>query len=242
MPSSAKNFLALALDNIESPKDVQELVVRTKAHVGIYKIGLELFSRFGPQILTPVKDAGAKLFLDLKFHDIPNTAARATKSVLCHEADYLTIHTFGGKAMLEACVEAAAKSSHTLTVLGVTVLTSIGPDTFADEIGIQEPVPSLVKTLSSLAVSSGCGGIVCSASDLRNLKNKLPTGFTVVTPGIRMKQNEIGDQARVCTPEQAIALGATILVVGRPINSAKNPAAAAESFHDAISKALDRVG
>lgn len=228
--------LALALDNVSSGDELRRLVKSTRKSVGVYKIGLEQFTRFGPSVLEIVRNEDRKIFLDLKFHDIPNTVAKAVNSACELGVNYMTIHTQGGVAMMQAAAEAASKAKSDVCpkIIGVTLLTSIGANALSQELAIGMDTNTYVRHLATLAIISKLNGIVCSAADLPAIKDILPPNFVVITPGIRPAGAAIGDQARVATPKEALQNGATLLVVGRPITAAKDPAEAAEKILEEI--------
>jgi orotidine-5'-phosphate decarboxylase len=233
--SKNKNKLALALDNVTSLREIESLIEQTSDSIGVYKVGLEQFTRHGPEVLSAIKASKCKIFLDLKFHDIPNTVAKAVGSACDLGVDYLTIHTQGGIEMMKAAVEASRVSAgNTPSIIGVTLLTSIGSDILKDELRISLSTGEYVMHLASCAISAGLQGIVCSAADLPTVKSLLPRDFIVITPGIRPAGASIGDQKRVATPADAIKNGATLLVIGRPITGAKNPGDAARSILEEI--------
>jgi orotidine-5'-phosphate decarboxylase len=242
MTKNPCSYLSLALDNIGSTEQLGSLINKTKGSIGVYKIGLEQFTRFGPPILDVIRGAGAKIFLDLKFHDIPNTVAKAVASACELGVHYLTIHTQGGSEMMKAAVESAkkAKAEGKLPpkIIGVTVLTSISQEILNNELNVGSSVVDHVRHLATLAADSGCDGIVCSAADLPHIRASLPSHFDIITPGIRLPENYAQDQKRIATPQAAIAGGATLLVVGRPITGAANPDQAAKKFVQAISSSL----
>jgi len=236
------DYLALALDNIDTLADLTALIDKTHESVGVYKIGLEQFTRFGPPILQPIRDRGRRIFLDLKFHDIPNTVAKAVASACELGIDYLTLHTQGGLEMMKAAAQNAREMSGNvlkpLKLIGVTVLTSISPDALAQELSVATPMPRHVRHLAELAMKAGLDGIVCSAADLAEVKPALPDCAEIITPGIRPQGAAINDQKRIATPASAIRDGATLLVVGRPITQAADPATAAKIIMAEISIAL----
>lgn len=202
--------------------------------VGGFKIGGELFTAEGPAVVRAVKELGRPLFLDLKFHDIPNTVAAAVRSAVRLGVDLLTIHAAGGSAMMRAAEEAAGDEARRLgraapVVLGVTVLTSMDDAALA-EVANETSVARHVERLARLAVTAGLRGLVCSPHELRALRGVLPPGFTLVTPGIRPGAGGGDDQKRTMTPAEARSLGATWLVIGRPIYAAANPAVAAREI------------
>lgn len=226
--------IALALDNISELSALTNLINETKDSVGVYKIGFEQFIRFGPAILDPVKEIGSKIFLDMKLHDIPNTVAKAVTSASEHEVDYLTLHAIGGKPMLTAAADAAAKAAKAPKLIGVTVLTSVDQACMNEDMRIAGSVEEQVKHLASVANESGIDGIVCSAADLSVVKPTLPSSFEIITPGIRPAGVAAGDQKRVATPQSAIEAGATLLVIGRAITGAENPGKAASEILTSI--------
>ena len=190
-----------------------------------YKVGMQLYTAEGPQVVRDLVAAGHRVFLDLKFHDIPNTVGAAVAEAAKLGVSMLTVHSSGGGRMLRAAVE-AAKARPELTVLAVTVLTSMD-DSDIRSIGMQGRAEDSVVRLASLALSNGCQGVVSSAREASALRSKLGGAFAIVTPGVRPPGGKVGDQVRVVTPAEAIAAGASHLVVGRPITEAADPAAEA---------------
>jgi orotidine-5'-phosphate decarboxylase len=196
--------------------------------VGFYKIGLELFTAEGPDVVKAVKDLGKKVFLDLKFHDIPRTVERAVRSGGKLGVDLMTIHSIGGNAMIKAAADAAAEfGAAAPKILAVTVLTSLDEADLKD-VGILSRTPAeQVRSAAYLAVASGANGLVCSPKEVGALSSSLPQGTLFITPGVRPLGSAVGDQKRVATPADAVRDGATHLVVGRPILAADDPVAAA---------------
>lgn len=199
--------------------------------VGAFKIGKELFVSAGPDIVRHVRDTGAEVFLDLKFHDIPNTVAKAVASAARLDVQLLTVHASGGTAMLRAAQEAAGENGP--LILGVTVLTSMDENDLA-ELGIQKSPGEQVQHLAQLATSAGLRGLVCSPMEIAPLREILPAEIQLVTPGIRPAGADAGDQKRVLTPGEALAAGANRLVIGRPIYAAENPRTAAEAILESL--------
>jgi orotidine-5'-phosphate decarboxylase len=192
-------------------------------HVAVVKVGLELFCRTGPSIVQSVRGAsGTGLFLDLKLHDIPNTVAGAARSVARLKPTYLTVHAVGGAAMVRAAVEAAPE----VVIAAVTVLTSADDATLAD-VGLAGPSLDAVRRLSVLSVDAGARALVCSPQEVAAVRAEVGPGITLITPGVRPAGTAADDQARVATPERALADGADLLVIGRPITAAADPGAAA---------------
>jgi orotidine-5'-phosphate decarboxylase len=214
--------LVVALD-VPTEADAARLVARLGESVHTYKVGLGLYTAEGPRIVRDLVASGKKVFLDLKYHDIPNTVAAAVRAAAGLKVSMLTVHATGGVKMLEAAVKAARESSETLKVLAVTVLTSMNDHDLYGT-GIPVGVKDQVVRLASLALEAGCHGVVSSAQEVRLLRAKLGREFLAVTPGVRRRGTDAGDQARVLTPGEAIAAGATHIVVGRPIIAAPDPA------------------
>jgi len=200
--------------------------------VGYFKVGMELFTATGPEVVSRLRNADIRCFLDLKFHDIPNTVAGAVRSATRLGVDMMTIHLSGGKAMCEAAVAAAAAEADSLgirrpRIIGVSVLTSLG-DGDIKELGWQTSVKEQVERLLRLATLAGLDGMVCSAADLGFIRPQAPQDFLLITPGIRPAGAASGDQTRIATPGAAIRAGADLLVIGRPISEAPDAKAAVE--------------
>lgn len=195
------------------------------------KVGLELFVAAGPAVVQQLRQRGLRVFLDLKFHDIPATMAGACRSAAALGADLITVHAVAGSEALAAAQAAARAGAQAAglpapTLLAVTVLTSWEAARFARELAIQEPLASYVPQLAQLAAAAGLGGCVCSPLEVAGLRAAHPLPFALVTPGIRPAGAAAGDQQRVMTPALAIAAGSSQLVIGRPITAASDPAAA----------------
>jgi orotidine-5'-phosphate decarboxylase len=206
--------------------------------VGAFKIGGELFTAAGPDIVKKVRDTEAAVFLDLKFHDIPNTVAKSVASAARLDVQMLTIHTSGGAEMMRAAEKSAQETAKSLglpapLVLGVTVLTSSNNETLA-EIGCEPDAEKQVLRLAQLAVKSGLRGLVCSPLEIAALRKILPEHIQLVTPGIRTGSENADDQKRTLTPRDAMDAGASWLVVGRPIYASENPRAAAEKILNSL--------
>ena len=199
------------VDRIEDAADCNQLWL---------KVGLELFLATGPTVVEILRKRGYRVFLDLKLHDIPNTVAQAVRSLADSGASLLTIHAAGGPAMLEAAAAARVPSGPRL--LAVTVLTSMSSQQLSAT-GITDSPAVQVLRLARLAAAAGIDGVVCSPEETRQLRHELPPGTLLVVPGIRPAGSEPGDQSRIATPAEAIAAGASMLVIGRPITSAPDP-------------------
>jgi orotidine-5'-phosphate decarboxylase len=232
-----KDRLIVALD-VAGATQARQIVQAIGDAATAYKVGKQLFTAEGPQVVRDLVASGRKVFLDLKYHDIPNTVAGAVRSAAELGVSMLTVHASGGSKMLRAAAEAASQSSTKAKpmVLAVTVLTSLS-DSDLQELGIAGNVLSQVLRLGALARAAGCGGLVASAQEARELRKALGEGFAIVTPGVRPAGASAGDQARVVTPKDAIAAGATYLVVGRPILEAPDPAKAVQQIADEIAAA-----
>ena len=190
--------------------------------VGLLKVGLESYLRWGPDAVRVARDHAEAVFLDLKLHDIPNTVAGAVAAARDLGVRFLTVHAAGGTEMLSAAVEAAADQ---VELLAVTVLTHLdGPSLAA--LGMPGEVGARVAAWAELARAQGCAGVVCSPHELAALRPRLPPPFLLVTPGVRPAGTDLGDQRRVATPRQALAAGADYLVIGRPLTAAADPAMA----------------
>jgi orotidine-5'-phosphate decarboxylase len=228
-----RNPIIAALD-VPTSEQALKLVKQIAPVVGAFKIGSELFTAAGPDIVRRVRATGASVFLDLKFHDIPNTVAKAVASATRLDVQMLTIHTSGGLEMMRAAEESAQKTAaqaglNAPLVLGVTVLTSLSSEQL-DEIGCEPNVGRQVERLAGLAMKAGLRGLVCSPLEITALRQILPASVQLVTPGIRTGAEKADDQKRTLTPREAMAAGANWLVIGRPITAAENPRAAAEDI------------
>ncbi len=222
--------LIVALD-VNSRQEAVEKVQAIGDSVDFYKIGLELFTAEGPDVVKAVKDLGKRIFLDLKFHDIPRTVERAVKSGTKLGVDLMTIHSVGGKAMIKAAADAAAEfGANGPKILAVTVLTSLDQIDLAD-VGIVNRTPAdQVLAMAKFATENGAHGLVCSPKEVGTLSKLLSPGTLFITPGVRPAGAAVGDQKRVATPAEAVRDGATHLVVGRPILAADDPIAAAKAI------------
>ena len=222
--------LIVALD-VDNRREAEEKIKLIGESVGFYKIGLELFTAEGPDVVKAVKDLGKKVFLDLKFHDIPRTVERAVRSGGKLGVDLMTIHSVGGKAMIRAAADAAAEFGESgPRILAVTVLTSLD-QTDLEDVGIRGRTPAdQVAAMARFAVENGAHGLVCSPKEVGQLSRSLKEGTLFITPGVRPAGAAVGDQKRVATPADAVRDGATHLVVGRPVLAAADPAAAAAAI------------
>jgi orotidine-5'-phosphate decarboxylase len=221
--TNTRERLIIALD-VSTAAEARKLVSAVGDAAVFYKVGKQLFTAEGPQVVRDLTAAGRKVFLDLKFHDIPSTVAGAVAEAAKLGVDMVTVHASGGGKMLRAAVE-AAKARPEMAVLAVTVLTSMN-DEDLEKVGVRGHVLDQVLRLAAIARADGCQGIVASAHEAKQLRSELGKDFLLVTPGVRPSGSPAGDQARVVTPAAAIAAGASHIVVGRPITGASDPAAA----------------
>lgn len=235
--SAVQNPIIAALD-VPTAEAALKLAQQIAPAVGAFKIGSELFTASGPEIVRRIRDTGAAVFLDLKFHDIPNTVAKAIASAVRLDVQMLTIHTGGGSEMMRAAEQSAQQTAlqsgrNAPLVLGVTVLTSMDANALG-EIGAETNVGKQVERLATLAVKAGLRGLVCSPLEIVALRQIIPSQVQLVTPGIRTGAEKADDQKRTLSPREAIQAGASWLVVGRPIYAAENPRAAAEKILQSI--------
>jgi orotidine-5'-phosphate decarboxylase len=230
---SMRNPIIVALD-VPTAEAALALARQLAPVVGAFKIGGELFTSAGPDIVRQIRALGAPIFLDLKFHDIPNTVAKAVAAATRLDVQMLTIHTGGGLEMMRAAETAAQQTAQQSgrqppLVLGVTVLTSLDNRALG-EIGYEANAAKQVERLAGLAMRAGLRGLVCSPLEIAALRERLPEKVQLVTPGIRTGSEKTDDQKRTLTPREAMAAGADWLVIGRPIYAAPDPRAAAEKI------------
>jgi orotidine-5'-phosphate decarboxylase len=227
--TKAAEKIIVALD-VPTKSETLELVEELRDQISFFKIGLQLYTAEGPEIAHAVLSTGARVWLDLKLYDIPNTVARAVESASRLGVQMLTIHLSGGSEMIHAATEARANN---LLLLGVTVLTSATEKTLR-EIGVQDKVDDQVLRLAKLGVEAGIDGVVASPHEIKTLRREFGDKIKIVVPGIRPSGAEANDQKRTMTPSEAFDLGADYLVIGRPIIAHRNP-------HEAVAKILDEL-
>ncbi|MDD4737251.1 MAG: orotidine-5'-phosphate decarboxylase [Kiritimatiellae bacterium] len=221
--------LIVALD-LPSSQNIPAILDHLPPELTFFKLGLELFCAEGPDALNPLLERKMNIFLDLKLHDIPHTVERAVHSAAAHGVKLLTVHACGGKAMLTAAAKAAAAcGDQAPALIGVTTLTSLNQDDFSD-LGISRTLSEQALALGRLARDAGIDGLVTSVHEAAALRAALGPDILLVTPGIRLPTDDIGDQKRIATPFAAVQAGADYLVVGRPILNAPDPAAAARAM------------
>ncbi len=225
-----KIIIAIDLDNLDAAK---KLIDELNGAI-FFKVGLLPFLKFGNKIISYLKSKDKKLFLDLKFKDIPNTVYWAVKSSLQYSPYFLTIHLTGGAEMIKKSIE-ASKTESNLNILGVTILTSLSRNDLIDT-GIELSVEDTVLKLCELGLKNGLKSFVCSPLEIESIRKRFGKDITLVTPGIRPDWSEKGDQKRVFTPKMAIQKGADFLVIGRPITQSKNPLKAFKSILQEIEK------
>ena len=235
---SAKDRLIFALD-YPTAEVAEKAVAALKDHVGLFKVGLELFVSAGPGIVRSItENSGCGVFLDLKFHDIPETVQSAVRAAVLLGIRFVTVHASGGRRLLKMAVEGASNDTN---ILAVTVLTSLSQSDLAD-IGIDKDLKlsRLVLQRARLAMEAGCAGVICSGEEVREVKQQISRGLIAVVPGVRPDWVEVAgdDQKRMATPRDAIRNGADYIVVGRPIRTAKDPARAADRIVEEIEAAL----
>ena len=232
-----QNPIIVALD-VPTAEQAVALAQQVAPAVGAFKIGSELFTAAGPDIVRKIRATGASVFLDLKFHDIPNTVAKAIASATRLDVQMITIHTGGGLTMMQAAEESAQQTAaqaglNAPLILGVTVLTSMESSDL-EGVGVTAGVGHQVERLAQLAARAGLRGLVCSPLEVAGLKQILPAHMQFITPGIRTGDDAAGDQKRTLSAKEAMAAGSTWLVIGRPIYAAPNPRAAAEKIWESL--------
>jgi len=224
----ARDRLIVALD-VSTAAQAQKIVASLGDAVSFYKVGLQLYTAEGPAVVRDLVSSGRRVFLDLKYHDIPNTVASAVHEAGKLGVSLLTAHASGGTKMLRAATDAAKESNPTMKLVAVTVLTSMDEEDL-NLVGVPGSIEKQVLALAGLALKAGCHGVVSSAREVRALRAGWGNDFLVVTPGVRPAGVAHGDQARVVTPAEAIAAGASHIVVGRPITAVPSPALEAEKI------------
>ncbi|MGZ3494601.1 MAG: orotidine-5'-phosphate decarboxylase [Thermodesulfobacteriota bacterium] len=233
-----KNKIIFALD-VDHFADAQRWVNLLKDQIGLFKVGKQLFTHAGPKVVDMIRQKGQKVFLDLKYHDIPNTVARAGEEATKLNVAMFNLHALGGIEMMKKTVEASRAMAKTLgvpkpTILAVTILTSMDESALR-EVGIQNSVLEEVERLASLAAKAGVDGVVASPQEIRIIRERCGEKFLIVTPGIRAPSDKKDDQKRTLTPKEAVSAGANYLVIGRPIKEAKDPLEAVQKIIEDIS-------
>ncbi len=232
--------IIVALD-YASANDALRLTSQLDPALCKLKVGKELFTVAGPQLVNQLQARGFQIFLDLKFHDIPNTVGKACEAASRLGVWMLNVHASGGKAMMQAAREGVDKSGQTPFLIAVTVLTSMTQENLT-EIGVHTPLQQHVLNLASLSYSAGLHGVVCSAHEAGSIKDAISNKFLTVTPGIRPANTSLDDQNRVMTPSRALQMRADYLVIGRPITQAENPLLALQNIHQEIQTQVNQNG
>jgi orotidine-5'-phosphate decarboxylase len=223
----------LALD-VENPEKARELIELTKEIIAYYKVGMQLFTAAGPAILDILSGYGKKVFLDLKYHDIPNTVAKAVQEAGRLGVSMVNIHALGGSRMMRQAYAAASENPTRPHLLAVTILTSLDEDDLKNDLLIAQPIREMVLHLAGKAKDAGLDGVVASPEEIVSLRETIGDDFLIVTPGIRPDWAQKNDQKRTLTPKEAFDRGADYIVVGRPITQAPNPGQAAKRLMDEI--------
>lgn len=239
---SAKDRLIVALD-VDTIEEAEKLVEQLADYVGVFKVGMQLFNSNGPEIIERLHAKGGKIFLDLKFHDIPNTVAHAGQAVTRHGVYMYNVHAAGGFQMMKTTVDKTIdvcnkEGLNKPVIIAVTILTSMDQETMNNEVGIKGTVMDTVVRWAKLTKEAGMDGVVASPLEIKAIREACGEDFFIVTPGVRPTWAAANDQKRVMTPKEAIAAGATYLVVGRPITAAENPVEAAKLVLQEIEEGL----
>ncbi len=232
-----KDRIIVALDT-DSRATALSLVRQLRARVGVFKIGSQLFTAEGPEMVREIIEMGEKVFLDLKFHDIPNTVARAVSVAASMGVSMLTLHTLGGLSMLESAARQVRESrmaSERPLLLGVTVLTSMS-DTDLEEVGVHAEAETQVALLAGLALKAGLDGVVASPKELPRLRQQYGQSLKLIVPGVRPSGSASHDQTRIATPAEAIHAGADYLVIGRPITASSDPPGSVQQIVEMIER------
>ncbi len=240
--AKARERLIVALD-VSNRREAFKLVRQLQDQVGAYKIGMQLYNSEGPDMVEYIQLYGGKVFVDLKFHDIPNTVAQTSRVMARRQAFMFTMHAGGGSKMLKAAVQSCAEEADQLgyerpLALGVTVLTSISQADFEQELGGHDGIQEHVARLAKMGEQAGLDGVVCSPHEIKTVRETCGPGFLIVSPGVRPAWAGHDDQSRIMTPKEAILQGASYLVVGRPITKAENPEDAARLIVTEMAEAL----
>lgn len=241
-PATVNERIILALD-VDDLDEAERLVVELKDYVGFFKVGLQLFTSFGFSAIKMIKDHGAKVYCDLKFHDIPTTVAHACSNLIKHNINFFNIHLQGGSKMVSQVVKTAKDTAKSLeieppTILGVSLLSSLGQRTLGEELCVEKNVEDYIIKLAQIAKDCGLSGIAAGASEAKKIRQKFGEDFIILCPATRPTWAAINDQVRVDTPTEAIKAGVDYLVIGRPITDAPDKVAAVNLIIDEINSAL----
>lgn len=241
-----KEKIVLALD-VDTLEEAKKLILELKDYVGVFKVGLQMYTQNGNEIINFMTEQGLEFFLDVKLLDIPNTVAKASENIVKRGASFFNIHTLGGSEMMKQCAQSSKTAANELgrkepLVLGVTILTSISDEVLNNELEINQNASDYVLKLAKLAKESGLGGVVASVWEAKKIKEICGQEFKVLCPGIRPEWSLKNDQKRAATPSVAIAEGADYLVIGRAVTSAEDKTNAMAMIYDEISKVQSAKG
>ena len=237
-PKSANERIILALD-VNSLEETEKLVTELKDYVGYFKVGLQLFTACGFDSVKLIKDLGGKVFFDGKFHDIPNTVAKASANLIKNGVDFFDVHIKGGSKMLKTTAKLTKETAKRFdlnepAIFGVTLLSSFGQRTLTEELSVNTNIEEYVEHLTQVAIDAGLDGIIAGAEETLKLKEKFGDDLLVMCPAIRPTWSIVNDQIRVVTPSYAVKQGVDFMIVGRPVTDANNP-------KDAIYLILDEI-
>lgn len=241
-PKTPKDRIILALD-VDDYDEAKNLVCELKDYVGFFKVGLQLYTSVGSEVLKMIHGEGGKIFFDGKFHDIPNTVARASANLVKKGVSFFDVHIKGGSKMLTTTVKLANETAKKYgmippTILGVTLLSSFGQRTLTQELNVNMNIDDYVDSLAKMAYEAGLNGVVASASEAAAIRRELPEDFIIVCPAIRPTWSVVNDQVRVVTPTDAVLSGIDYMVVGRPVLCAQNKTDAIKLIIDEIEEAM----
>ncbi len=241
-PKNPKDRLILALD-VDDFNEAKKLVRELKDYTGFFKVGLQLYTSVGSDVIKMIHDEGGKVFFDGKFHDIPNTVARASANLVKNGISFFDIHIKGGSKMLTTTVKLACETAKKYNmeepvILGVTLLSSFGQKTLTEELNVNMNIDDYVASLAKMAYESGLNGVVASASEAVVIRKECPEDFIIVCPAIRPTWSVVNDQVRVVTPTDAMLSGVDYMVVGRPVTNADDKTGAIQLIIDEIEEAL----
>lgn len=240
----AKDKLVLALD-VDTMEEAKVLVKELKDYVGTFKIGMQLFTSEGPEVIKMIHSEGGKIFFDGKFHDIPNTVAKSSANLVKHGVTFFNVHVQGGSKMIGTTVKLARETAkrHGFDkpkILGVSILSSFGQRTLTEELKVNMVIDDYVSSLAKLASETGLDGVIASATDIAKFKKECGEDFIVLCPAIRPTWSVVNDQIRIATPADAVKSGVDYMVVGRPITSANDRVSAAQLILDEVENALQK--
>lgn len=241
-PENTKDRIILALD-VDDLGEAEKLVVELKDYVGFFKVGLQLFTSYGFSAIKMIRDNGAKVYCDLKFHDIPSTVSHACSNLIKHNINFFNIHLQGGSKMISQVVKASKDTAKNLgidspTILGVSLLSSFGQRTLSEELCVEKNIEDYIVKLAQLAKDNGLDGVVAGASEAKRIRQEFGDDFIILCPATRPTWAAVNDQIRVDTPAEAIKLGVDYLVIGRPITDAKDKISAVNLIIDEIDSVL----